>query len=41
MLPYLTGTVRVTSPYGRRVLFGRSEMHRGIDLVGDPADKTE
>ena len=40
MLPYLTGTVRVTSPYGRRVLFGRSEMHRGIDLVGDPADKT-
>lgn len=40
MLPYLTGSVRVTSPYGRRVLFGRSEMHRGIDLVGDPADKT-
>ena len=40
MLPYKTGTVRVTSVYGRRLLFGRSEMHRGIDLVGDPADKT-
>lgn len=40
MLPYKTGVVRVTSPYGRRMLFGQAEMHRGIDLVGDPADKT-
>lgn len=40
MLPYQMGTVCVTSPYGRRVLHGQSELHRGIDLVGDPADKT-
>lgn len=39
MVPYQTGVVRVTSPYGQRTLFGRTEMHRGIDLVGDPADK--
>ena len=40
MLPYKTGTVRVTSPYGRRFIFGYWEMHRGIDLVGDAKDKT-
>lgn len=38
MVPYQKGTVQVTSPYGRRILFGRTEMHRGIDLVG--TDKT-
>ena len=33
---------KVTSPYGRRILGGKSEMHNGIDLVpadgGHPAD---
>lgn len=37
-LPYKTGAVRVTSPYGNRVLFGSEEFHKGIDLVG--TDKT-
>lgn len=37
-LPYKTGAVRVTSPYGMRVLFGVEELHKGIDLVG--TDKT-
>ena len=36
--PYKSGTVRVTSPYGMRTLYGVSEMHKGIDLVG--SDKT-
>lgn len=33
-LPYKSGTVRVTSPYGRRNIDGISETHKGIDLVG-------
>ncbi|MBQ8401723.1 MAG: M23 family metallopeptidase [Clostridia bacterium] len=37
-LPYKSGVVRVTSPYGKRVLFGAEEFHKGIDLVG--SDKT-
>ena len=37
-LPYKTGAVRVTSPYGNRVLFGSEEFHKGVDLVG--TDKT-
>lgn len=37
MLPYQTGTVRLTFPYGRRKLFGQTKMHRGIDLVGGTA----
>lgn len=37
-LPYKTGTVRVTSPYGMRTLNGETAMHKGIDLVG--SDKT-
>ena len=38
ILPYKRGTVRVTSPYGNRVLFGSEEFHKGVDLVG--TDKT-
>lgn len=37
-LPYKSGTVRVSSPYGMRTLSGVREMHKGIDLVG--TDKT-
>lgn len=33
-LPYKSGTVRVTSPYGTRTLSGVQEMHKGVDLVG-------
>lgn len=38
MLPYKTGTVQVTSPYGMRTLDGVTAMHKGVDLVG--SDKT-
>lgn len=38
MLPYQRGIIRVTSPYGKRTLSGKTETHRGIDLVG--TDKT-
>ena len=34
ILPYRMGTVRVTSPYGYRVLNGVSQWHAGMDLVG-------
>jgi murein DD-endopeptidase MepM/ murein hydrolase activator NlpD len=27
--------LRVTSPYGNRVLFGKNEFHKGIDLVSE------
>lgn len=37
-LPYKSGTVRVTSPFGWRTLGGIREYHNGIDLVG--SDKT-
>lgn len=37
-LPYRTGTVRVSSPYGMRTTSGVREMHKGVDLVG--SDKT-
>jgi len=33
-LPYQSGTVRVTSPYGMRTLNGAAAMHKGIDLTG-------
>ncbi len=33
-LPYKAGVVRVSSPYGERVIEGECELHRGIDLVG-------
>ena len=33
-LPYKSGTVRVTSPYGTRTLSGVTEFHKGVDLVG-------
>lgn len=39
MLPYESGNVRVTSPYGNRVLGGVTEFHGGVDLVGT-GDKT-
>ena len=28
------GKYRVTSPFGQRVLFGKTENHKGIDVVG-------
>lgn len=34
MLPYKNGSVRVTSPYGTRIRNGKTEFHKGIDLVG-------
>ncbi len=36
MLPYVSGEVRITSPYGVRVhpISGKRETHTGIDLVG-------
>lgn len=33
-LPYRRGTVRVSSLFGMRVLFGETGMHKGVDLVG-------
>jgi murein DD-endopeptidase MepM/ murein hydrolase activator NlpD len=38
MMPYKTGTVRVTSPFGMRTIDGVPDNHKGIDLVG--TDKT-
>ncbi len=37
-IPYKTGTVRLSSPFGWRTLNGERDNHRGIDLVG--SDKT-
>ena len=37
-LPYASGAVRVSSPYGLRTLSGVTAMHKGVDLVG--TDKT-
>lgn len=34
MLPYRTGTVRVSSPFGWRNISGEAQWHKGIDLVG-------
>lgn len=33
-LPYKSGTVQVTSPYGTRTLNGATAFHKGVDLVG-------
>ena len=33
-IPYKSGTVRVSSPYGMRTLNGTTAMHKGVDLVG-------
>lgn len=33
-LPYQSGTMRVTSPFGMRTLNGTTAMHMGVDLVG-------
>lgn len=32
--PFESNKYRMTSPYGRRVLNGKSEFHGGVDLVG-------
>lgn len=34
-LPYKTGKVRITSPYGNRVLNGVPGWHAGLDIVSD------
>lgn len=33
-LPYKTGSVRVTSPFGYRTIAGTRSLHKGVDLVG-------
>ena len=33
-LPYDMGMVRISSTYGTRTLYGVTEMHKGVDLVG-------
>lgn len=33
-IPYKSGTVRVSSPYGMRTLNGTTALHKGVDLVG-------
>lgn len=33
--PYKGGKFRVTSPYGKRIINGRSEFHSGLDIVGE------
>lgn len=38
-LPFEKGSVRVTSPYGKRTLNGAVEDHGGIDLVGTKNDQ--
>ena len=37
-LPYKSGPVRVTSPFGYRTISGTRSLHKGVDLVG--TDKT-
>ena len=37
-LPYKSGTVRVSSPFGWRTMTAGREYHKGVDLVG--TDKT-
>lgn len=34
IIPFATNTVRLTSPYGKRVINGRTDNHAGYDLVG-------
>ena len=34
-LPYKTGRVRITSPYGNRMLNGSPDWHNGLDFVSD------
>lgn len=34
IIPFKTDTVRLTSPYGKRVLNGKTNNHSGYDLVG-------
>lgn len=38
MLSPFKGRFRVTSPRGKRILLGKSEFHKGIDLVGLDCD---
>ena len=38
IIPFKCSSVRVTSPYGNRVLGGVSEMHGGYDMVGIGSD---
>lgn len=38
-IPFRTGTVRISSPYGNRILNGVQNWHSGLDFVGDVKDK--
>lgn len=35
MISCFKGKFRVTSPYGNRILGGKTEFHKGLDLVGE------
>ena len=39
ILPIKKGNIHITSKYGYRVLFGKSEFHPGLDLVGKHSDE--
>ena len=34
IIPFDTDTVKLTSPYGRRILNGKADHHSGYDMVG-------
>ena len=39
LLPIKKGNIRITSPYGNRVLNGVSGFHAGLDIVGQDSDE--
>lgn len=38
-IPFISGKCRLTSPFGARMLNGKSEQHSGYDLVGVGSDE--
>lgn len=40
MVSCFKGKFKVTSPRGNRVIFGKTEFHKGLDLVAMEADKS-
>ena len=39
LLPIKKGDIRITSPYGNRVLNGVSGFHAGLDIIGQDSDE--
>ena len=39
ILPIKQGNIQITSKYGYRLLFGKSEFHSGLDIVGKHSDE--